>query len=272
MTVTNMKRQILLLIFSLLIGLSALAESTNDFPNEGNKDDPKWRIGGKIHFEEESGPDYIGIKDINKIVRIALKKTVPIDNDVCTENAKILLKKDGNEIQITHFEEKSRPGIGEEMHATLLYTQSRGFCSSETLKQVCESLFERCDFPPTIENVATKYSAIIKPEWKFKISEVILTKSPSGTSFIIAILLYEDHERIFKDNKPISAGLHMTLVTFDEPILAFNEITDPLINEINLAIKDRIIKIANKNGVADLEFGISGSSWRLRAGERIQWP
>lgn len=72
------------------------------------------------------------------------------------------------------------------------------------------------------------------------------------------------------DNKPISAGLHMTLVNFDNSIQISNEIGNLLLNKINLAIKDKMIKIAKKNGMADLEFGISGSSWRIRAGERVQ--
>lgn len=273
MTVTQIKKQILFLILNTLISLPAFAETTRHFPNESNqvinKDNLEWRIGGKIHFEEESGPDYIGIKEINKSVREILKKGVNIKVDLCSDNAKILLKRDANEIQLTHYVEKSRPGIGEEMHATLLYTQARGFCDSETLKQICENLFGKCDIP-TIENVAAKYSSIIKPEWKFKISEVVLTKSATGASFIMAKLIFEGHERLFKDNKPISAALHMSLVNFDNSILASDGISDLLINEINLAIKDKMIKIAKKNGVTDLEFGISGSSWRIRAGERIQ--
>lgn len=209
---------------------------------------------------------YIGLNEINKLVRDQLKKIVNINTDVCSTNAKILLKREANGIQISHFEEKSRPGIGEEMHATLLYTQPRGFYNSETLKQVCENLFERCDSPPTIENVATKYSSIIKPDWKFKISEIVLTTTTTGTSFIMANLLFEGHERIFVDNKPISAGLHMTLVNFDNSILTSDEI-NRLVKEINLAIKDKLIKVSSKNGIADLEFGMSGSSWRIRAGE-----
>ena len=262
-------KKILFLIFNLLISLPASPEIAGDFPNENNqviKDDLGWRIGGKIHFEEENGSNYIGIKEINRIVRNVLKKIVNIDSDICSQNAKILLKREANEIQMTHFEEKSRPGIGEEMHATLLYTQSRGFYHSETLKQVFENLFERSDFPPTIENVAAKYSSIIKPEWEFEISEVVLTKGANGTSFIIAKLLFEGNERIL-DNRPISAGLHMTLVNFDDSILASNEICNLVINEMNLAFKGKMIKIAQKNGIADLEFGLSGSSWRIRAGE-----
>ena len=269
-----MNNKILYLLITLLFSSSISLEGTGSLSSENKQalkgSDIEWRIGGKIHFEEESGPDYIGIKEVNKVVRDALKRSVNIKVDVCSDNAKILLKREADEIQMTHYVEKSRPGVGEEMHATLLYTQARGFCNSETLKQICENLFERCDVPPSIENVAAKYSSIIKSEWKFKIAEVFLTKSASGPSFIMAKLLFEGHERLFKDNKPISAGLHMTLVNFENSILASDEISDLLINEINLVIKDKMIKIAKKNGVADLEFGISGSSWRIRAGERIQ--
>lgn len=274
MTAKKMKKLVLILILSLVIGLPALTEATNDFSSESNqlanKENLEWRIGGKIHFEEESGPDYIGINEINNIVKGVLKEFININTDSCSPNAKILLKKKAGEIELSHFVEKSRPGIGEEMHATLLYTQSRGFCSSETLKRVCENLFDKCDVAPSIENVAAKYSSIIKPEWEFKISEVVLTKSSTGNSFIIANLLFEDRPNLFMNNKPISAGLHMTLVNFDNSIQISNEIGNLLVNKINLAIKDKMIKIAKKNGMADLEFGISGSSWRIRAGERVQ--
>lgn len=273
MIVTNMKKQILLLTLNLLFNLPVIALATTYSSNETNQvinhDDLKWRIGGKIHFEEDNGPDYIGLKEINKVVRDQLKKIVSINADVCSTNAKILLKREAEGIQITHFKEKSRPGTGEEMHATLLYTQPRGFHSSETLRQVCENLFERCDSPPSIENVVTKYSSIIKPDWKFKISEVVLTTSITGTSFIMANLLFEGHECIFMDNKPISAGLHMTLVNFDNSLLPSDEI-NRLVKEINLAIKDKMIKVSSRNGIPDLEFGLSGSSWRIRAGEHTQ--
>lgn len=193
-----MNNKILYLLIILLFSSSISLDAANSLSSENNQaikgSDIEWRIGGKIHFEEESGPDYIGIKEVNKV-------------DVCSDNTKILLKREADEIQMTHYVEKSRPRVGEEMHATLLYTQARGFCNSETLNQICENLFERCDVPPSIENVAAKYGSIIKPEWKFKLAEVVLTKSASGSSFIMAKLLFEGHERLFKDNKPISAGL-----------------------------------------------------------------
>lgn len=269
-----MKNKILYLTLYLLLGSSILVEATSSL-SSGSKQiidnkEIEWRIGGKIHFEEESGPDYIGIKEIHHIAEESLKNLLNIKMDVSSPNAKIMLKKDGDQIIMTHYEEKSRPGIGEEMHATLLYTQPRGFCNSETLKQVCESLFKTCDFPPSIESVAKTYSSIIKPEWKFKISEVVLTKSGTGSSFIIAKLLFNGHENIYKDNKPISAGLHMTLVNSDGSILEGDEIGNLLIADINKYLKGKFVKIATRNGIADLEFGMSGSSWRIRAEERIK--
>lgn len=255
---------LLILLFSSPIFVEAVNSERDQVIN-----DIEWRIGGKIHFEEESGPDYIGIKEINQIVKDALNHLITINIDLCSPNAKILLKKEYNEVIMTHYEEKSRPGIGEEMHATLLYTQSRGFCNSETLKQVSQHLFEACDSPPTIESVAKTYGSIIKPEWKFKISEVILTKSVTGPSFIIAKLLFDGHENIHKDNNPISAGLHMALVNSDGSILASDEIGDLVIKELNESLKNKSMKIAERNGVADLEFGMSGSFWRIRAEERV---
>lgn len=265
-----MKNRLLYLALCLLLGSPILVEGTSSNKPIIDNKEIEWRIGGKIHFEEESGPDYIGIKEINQFVKESLKNLITIKNGASAPNAKIMLIRDGDQIIMTHYEEKSRPGIGEEMHATLLYTQPRGFCNSETLKQVCKNLFETCDFPPSIERVAKTYSSIIKPEWKFKISEVVLTKSGTGSSFIIAKLLFDGHENIYKDNNPISAGLHMTLVNSDDSILEVNDIGNLLISDINKYLKGKFVKIAERNGIADLEFGMSGSSWRIRAEERIQ--
>lgn len=248
-----------------------MAVSSNQFTSKNQclptQDDLEWRIGGKIHFEEESNTDYTGLKEINKLVRNSLKQFINFADDSCAENAKILVKKEENRIIITHFEEKSKPGIAEEMHATLLYTQSRGFCDSETLKQVCKNIFENDDFPPTIESVASRYSSIIKPDWKFEISEAILTQGANGASFVMLKLLFEENERLFYDGRPISAGLHMTLINFADSGLIAGEEASLLLKEINQALKGKKIKIAEKNGMADLEFGISGSAWRIRAGE-----
>lgn len=194
------------ILFFILISLPIFEVNANQLTSENrqpvNQNELQWRIGAKIHFEEENGADYIGIKEVNKLARNALKGIINIEDDTCAENAKILVKKEASKIQLTHFEEKSRPGMGEEMHATLLYTQSRGFCDSETLKQVCKNIFGKCDFPPTIEGVASRYNLIVKPDWEFEISEAVLTKSANGTSFVMLKLLFEEQDRLFYEGNP----------------------------------------------------------------------
>jgi len=233
--------------------------------------DEEWRIGGKIHFEEESRSDYIGTKEINNITKNILKEILNIYADSCSDNAKIMLKKEFGHLKMTHYEEKSRPGTGEELHATLLYTKPRSLCRSETLQQTCASLFGKCESPPTIESVARAYSTIIAPAWKFRISGVILEKSQTGASYIIAKLLFDGRNNIYKDGKPISAELHMTLVNVaDGSVWAHNKMKGQLIKKLNKELKGKLIKVATKNGISDLEFGISGTPWRIRAEKRMQ--
>lgn len=254
----RMKKVIVFFSLVLLTSLSALPEATST------------RIGGKIHFEEEGGSDYIGTREINKITRNILHELLDIEIDSCAPNAKILLTQEDGKVTIAHYEEKSRPGMGEEMHDTLLYTKPRGFCDSETLEQVCDTLFGKCESPKTIESVAKAYSAIIKPEWRFKISEVVLNENGTS-SFISAKLLFDERTRLYKDHKPISATLHLTLVNCcDSSLLASRDISEPLIKALNKELKGKLVKVAARNGVADLEFGISGSPWRLRAEERVE--
>jgi len=227
-------------------------------------------IGGKIHFEEESGTDYLGTREINRITRNILHELLNIETDSCAPNAKILLSRTDDKVKISHYEEKSRPGVGEEMHDTLLYTKPRGFCDSETLEQVRDTLFGQCESPQTIENVAKAYSAIIKPEWRFQISEVVLNEN-GASSFISAKLLFDEKTRLYKDNKPISATLHLTLVNCsDSFLLASRGISEPLIKALNKELKGKMIKVAAKNGIADLEFGLSGSAWRIRAEQCVE--
>lgn len=96
----------------------------------------------------------------------------------------------------------------------------------------------------------------------------------NGThSFISAKLLFEEKTRLYKDNKPISATLHLTLVNCsDSSIFTSRGINKPLIEALNKELKDKMVKVAARNGIADLEFGYSGSSWRIRAEERIEKP
>lgn len=126
--------------------------------------------------------------------------------------------------------------------------------------------------PPDIEVVSRKYSAIIEPSWRFKISEIVITKSDQGPSFIMAKLLFNNQENIHMGKKPISAGLHMTLVNCADSSILSNSITiDKLTKKLNKHLKGKLIKIASKNGIADLEFGMSGQPWRIRAGQKIKF-
>lgn len=229
-----------------------------------------WRMGVKIYFEEEDGLDYMGTKQLNAITRQLIKEITTIESDDCAENAKIFLKKENEKIQITHYEEKSRPSIGEELHATLLYTRPRGFCDSETLQQIFSNLFQPPSTLPSIEQVADAYSAIIQSEWKFQIEEVMLGSRENGPFCLVAKLLFHGQERIFVENKAISAGLHLTLVNFmDKSIFIDDDALDSLIKKLNDAFQGQQVKVAKKNDIADLEFGISGSLSRIRAGELI---
>lgn len=255
-----------ILLFSVCVGSTHRFEQIDSEPNN-----PQWKIGGKIHFEEESGADFIGIKEINRITRNALNSNLVVKNDICFENAKILLKKENGDIILTHYEEARRPGVGEEMHATILYTKPRGFCESETLAQVSDVLFPDCKEPPSVEDVAQKYDAIIKSTWRFKISEIIITRNENGPSFITAKLLFNDHENLHVKDKPISAGLHITLVNcVDSSILDDSDVIKQLQDMLSQRLGGKQVKVASKNGVTDLEFGLSGSSSRIRAAQRIE--
>ena len=237
-----------------------------------SEQDREWKIGAKIHFEEENGSDYIGLRKINALTKDALKSVLPITRDSGDDNAKILLKRENGGIHIHHYAEKNRPHVGEEMHSTLLYTSPRGFHASETLTQVCGALFKDCLKAPGIEVVSARYGEILKLSSRFKISEIVMTKNDKGPSFIIAKLLFNNNENIYLEDKPISAGLHLTLVNCEDPsILSDPIVADKLIKKLEESLKGKFIKIATKNGVADLEFGMSGQRERIRAGTKIDF-
>lgn len=255
------------LFFSPLMHTAAMGEQLSNQETS----EILWRVGAKIHFEEEGGIDYIGTKQLNATTKRLIKEIIATASDDCAENAKISLKKENGKIHITHYEETNRPGIGEELHATLLYTRARGFFDSETLQQNCLNLFASCSVPPSIEQVAAVYHSIIQPEWKFQISEVLIGNREKGPFCLMVKLLFKGQERIFYRNKAISAGLHMTLVNFtDKSIFPDDVSLDLLVEKLNEAFQGKQIKVAHKNGMADLEFGISGSSSRMRAGKKIE--
>ena len=250
-------------IIILLLATSSFASASNFIGQERD-----WHIGGKIYFEEKSGPDFIGTREINKVVKAILNETFHIISDRCDSNAKIMLLKENGIIKMTHYTEKNRPGIGEELHSTLLYTKPRGFYDSETLHQVCPSLFNECSKPPTLEEVVATYNKIIQPDWKFRISKIVFTKNQNGSAFIIAELIHEGKTRIYKNHNPISAGLHMTLVNFLDSSIVTDQ--KELIYRLNKILKGKMIQITTKKGIIDLEFGISGSQVRIRAGEILR--
>ena len=49
------------------------------------EDEGNWKIGGKIHFEERSGSDYIGTVAINNLVRKILHGTFDVQSDSCID-------------------------------------------------------------------------------------------------------------------------------------------------------------------------------------------
>ena len=228
-----------------------------------------WKIGGKIHFEEGSSSGYVGTIAINELTRKIIKKYFDIQIDSCASNAKVLLKKESNQIILTHREERSIPGIGEELHATLLYTSKRVERGHETLhdiynnlRQVDESLPQ--DRAPTIEQVADAYQKFIKPDWQFQISDVQLISNTTG-SFIIARLELNGQDEIQNSQgSPISGNfLHLTLAMIESSISEIEKI-QLVVSELKTALAGKTVKIGNRNGYVDLEFGVSGSSTRIR--------
>lgn len=230
----------------------------------------KWMIGGKIHFEERDADDYIGILTLNRTVRETIKKVFLVTSDTCSPNAKILLKRENNHIVLTHYEEKTRPGIGEEMHATLLYTKRRVANGHETLRDVYEYLREvdsrlSKDQVPTVEQVFSAYQLIIKPDWKFTIDSVEYIKD-GAVNVIVAKLLWNGrHEIVNQEGHPISGSfLHVTLVNIDASLATEEEKIQLLVKDLQNQLCGKFMKIGIRGEQIDLEFGQSGSKERVR--------
>ena len=233
-------------------------------------DEGCWRIGGMIHFEEQSSDETIGILEINTITRATLQDLFDIKMDSCANNAKALIKKENDNTIITHYESKSKPGIGEEMHATLLYTSKRFGDEYETLHDIYQNLAEVDENlprkqPPTLDQVANAYEKIIKPDWKLSISDVEYINIKTGAG-IIAKLRFEGRDILInKNGNPISGqGLHLTLAIVDSSMLPEAEKINLVVLKLKEKLSGKMIKIGNRNGLADLEFGISGSPDRVR--------
>ena len=228
-------------------------------------DEKKWKIGGKIHFEEKSSSDYLGTIEINKLTRESLKDFFDIKIDSCDHNAKALIKKEDDNYILSHYEERSSSGHGEEMHATLLYTSKRVDNGHETLKDVYQNLKNidgnlPNDRIPTVEEAAQAYNKIIKPDWKFEISDIVFVKGKTGSCIIAKLLCDGRDEIVNKQGQPISGNfLHMSLVNIDKSIDFKDKKIDLIVNKLKEHLVGKKIKIDNKNGLADLEFGITGS-------------
>lgn len=94
--------------------------SSNAFSSFDKK---TWKIGGMIHFEQKSGNDFIGAIELNKLTKKTIKQFFKIKSDTSSSNTKILIKKDDKDFVIINRESNSRPGIGEELHSTIIYTK-----------------------------------------------------------------------------------------------------------------------------------------------------
>lgn len=155
------------------------------------------------------------------------------------------------------------------MHATLLYTSKRMQNGHETLKDVYNNLVEIDEnlphaSPPTVQQVASTYQKIINPDWKYEISEVVLMKGNTG-NLILAKLLVNGKDEIVnaKGNSVSGNFLHISLARIEPSALSNQEDEEKMriaALRLNQILSGKSIKIACKNGQADLEFGISGSS------------
>lgn len=274
-----MKKLIVLSAFTLLTilcGCSSRVDAKNAVSSKEHED-AAWKIGGKIHFEEHDGSDYLGLISINRRTREAMREIFHIEkkDDVCADNAKALLKRkpEGTFI-IFHREELQNPGVGEEMHVTLLYTRKRMAMGHETLKDIYPYLQEidgglPRDRAPSVQQIAQAYQEIIKPDWRFVIANVVLFKEATGGGVISAQLLRNGKEEILNQNgHPISGNfLHLTLASLHPSALSTVEdeaAIDRVVLILKEALRGKFVKIADVNGQADIELGISGSTPKER--------
>ncbi len=69
------------LFFSPLIHTAAMEEQLSNQETS----EILWRVGAKIHFEEEDGIDYIGIKQLNATTKWLIKEIIATSSDDCAE-------------------------------------------------------------------------------------------------------------------------------------------------------------------------------------------
>jgi hypothetical protein len=259
--------KVLALCASLTVPVQAIE------PQEYGSEKYAWKIGGKIHFEEKDGINYLGLITLNRKTIDALSLVFQVDkeNVRCANNAKVLFEKESNgKFAIRHYEEKRNPGVGEEMHATLLYTTKRIQNGHETLKDIYKNLQEvDASLPhnhaPTVEQIAKTYQMIISPDLEFSISDIVFIRGGGG-NVIIAKLTRD--EIVNEKGHSVSGGfLHISLANIHPSVLLNSEDEEKVTQAVlmlNEILSGKRVKIACKNGQVDLEFGISGSSLENR--------
>lgn len=255
------------------LSLQAKHEESPPIVNE-KKEETDWNVGGKIHFEKDDGPGYVGTRTLNKLAKDVLNEVFLVDKEKCSNHSKLLFLKGANgKFTIHHYEEKTNPGIGEEMHATLLYTRKRFANGHETLKDVYKNLKTinpnlPHDHPPSVKEIAKTYQKVINPNWKFEISHVEFISGSAGSLIVARLIVNGKDEFITHQDQPISGNfLHISLVNVD-PTVLFHKEDEKKIHQatqiLDKLLSGKSVKIAEKNGLADLEFGISGSTPQQR--------
>lgn len=81
----------------------------------------------------------------------------------------------------------------------------------------------------------------------------------------VKLLFYGKDEIVNENGHPISAKhLHMTLINIDSSAISEKDKILYVIKRLQEKLLDKSIKAGERNGQADLEFGISGSPKRIR--------
>ena len=120
-----------------------------------------------------------------------------------------------------------------------------------------------------MQQIAQAYQKIIKPDWRFVINDVVLFKEATGGGVISAQLLLNGKEEILNQKgHPVSGNfLHLTLASLHPSALSTVEdeaSIDRVVLILKEALRGKSVKIADVNGQADIELGVSGSTPKER--------
>ena len=108
------------------------------------------------------------------------------------------------------------------------------------------------------------YQKLIKPDWKFEISDVVYVIGNTAQG-IIARLEFDGRSEILNEKgNPVSVGLHLTLAIVDSSAATETEKINLVVAKLKEKLLGKKVKIGNRKGQADLEFGVSGSKSRIR--------